>query len=338
MLQLNDNVYNKTTAPDEPKLKLWSSMGILLTYQCPAKCEFCYYNCGPEKTGLMSIENAVAAWQGLVRIAGQRAKVHITGGEPFLYWEHLQKLLLTADKLSLGQIDVIETNAYWAANQTQIAERLNFLNSYNVRKLKISYDPFHAEFVDYDKVKLLYDTACEVLGSDRILFRWQLYLQNPPQTDGLSEDQKLSLFLESCKQYPCRFTGRAANRLAQGLADKEVGQISAENCKKSFLDSKSIHIDPYGNVFNGVCSGIIIGNINKKPLDELWRIFNPANEEFLNVLFNSGPVGLLQEAAKSGYEKRRLYGSKCHLCTDLRQFFFDNGQLRQIISPKDCYN
>ncbi len=337
MLALNDNVYNKTTAPNESKLKLWTSMGLLLTYQCPAKCEFCYYNCGPDKSGLMSVETAIAAWQGLIRIAGKQAKVHITGGEPFLFWEHLGKLLSTANKLSLGQIDTIETNGYWAVNKTEIIERLNFLNP-NIHKLKISYDPFHAEFVDYDKVKLLYETACEVLGDDRVLFRWQLYLKNPPEMNGLSEDRKLSLFSESYKQYPFRFTGRAAGRLAQVLADKEVEKISAENCKKAFLDSKSIHIDPYGNVFNGVCSGIIIGNINDKPLDEIWQTFNPAEGEFLSVLFNNGPAGLFQqEAAKSGYEKRRLYGGKCHLCTDLRQFFFDKGQLRQIISPTDCY-
>jgi MoaA/NifB/PqqE/SkfB family radical SAM enzyme len=338
MLQLNDNAYNKTTAPDEPKLKLWNSMGLLLTYRCPARCEFCYYNCGPEKSGLMSIENAIAAWQGLIRIAGQYAKVHITGGEPFLYWEHLQQLLSTAAKLNLRPPDMIETNGYWAANRTEIIERLSFLNSHNVRRLKISYDPFHAEFVDYSKVKLLYETACQILGDGKVLFRWQQYLKEPPQFAGLSEDQKLSMFLESCKKYPCRFTGRAAGRLAQRLADKELEQISTENCKKAFLNSKSIHIDPFGNVFNGVCSGIIIGNINEKPLDELWQTFNPANEEFLNVLFNNGPVGLLEKATKSEYKKRRLYANKCHLCTDVRQFFFDKGQLRQIIGPKDCFS
>ncbi len=335
---LNDNAYNKIAAPDEPKLKLWTSAGLLLTYQCPAQCEFCYYNCGPQKSGLMSIENAVAAWQGLIRIAGARAKIHITGGEPFLYWQHLQQLLQTAAKLNLGPADIIETNGYWAGDRAEIIERLSFLNSHNVSRLKISYDPFHAEFVDYSKVKLLYEIACQVFGADRVLFRWQQYLKEPPQLAGLSEDQKLNLFLESYKQYPFRFTGKAAGRLAQQLADKEVEQISAENCKKAFLNSKSVHIDPFGNVFNGVCSGIIIGNINKKPLDELWQRFNPANEEFLNVLFNSGPVSLLEKATKSGYKKRRLYADKCHLCTDLRQFFFDKGQLRQIIGPRDCYN
>jgi organic radical activating enzyme len=305
----------------------------------------------------MSIENAIAAWQGLIRIAGAQAKIHITGGEPFLYWEHIQQLLSTADKLNLGPADIIETNGYWAENRTEITEKLNFLRRLNVRRFKISYDPFHAEFVDYNKVKLLYEIACEVFGEDRVLFRWLQYLKEPPQlarvssfassfakatedekaTEDKSEDRKFNLFLESYKQYPFRFTGRAAGKLAQAIADKEVEQISQENCKKAFLDSKSIHIDPYGNVFNGVCSGIIIGNIEETPLDELWQKFNPAQGEFLKVLFKNGPAGLEENATKSEYKKRRYYTNKCHLCSDLRQFFFDKGQWRQIIGPNSCY-
>jgi organic radical activating enzyme len=251
----------------------------------------------------LSIDKAIAAWRGLKNLSGEHAKIHITGGEPFLYWQHLQQILIAADALSLGPVDMIETNAYWATNQTQIIERLSFLNSHNVRKLKISYDPFHAEFVDFDRVKLLYETSCDLLGPDRVLLRWQHYLKEQPQINGLSQDQKLNLFVQSYRQYPCRFTGRAAGRLAKKLADEEICKIAMTNCKKAFLGSKSVHIDPFGNVFNGVCSGIVIGNINEKTLDTLWQAFNPAQEEFLCVLFTSGPVGFLEKAAKLGYKK-----------------------------------
>ena len=93
MSKLNDNAYNQTLSKDKPKLKLWTSMGLLLTYKCPAECAFCYYKCGPGKNGLISVQTAINAWQGLIAIAGKSAKIHITGGEPFLYWEHLAQLL-----------------------------------------------------------------------------------------------------------------------------------------------------------------------------------------------------------------------------------------------------
>ena len=86
MLDLSDNAYNRSRARDESKFKLWRSAGLLLTYRCNAACEFCYYHCAPEKGGLMPVEMALAAWRSLRTLAGDAAKVHLTGGEPFLYW------------------------------------------------------------------------------------------------------------------------------------------------------------------------------------------------------------------------------------------------------------
>ncbi|MBU1260101.1 MAG: radical SAM protein [Planctomycetes bacterium] len=337
MFELNDNAYNRSLSPEMPKFKLWTSMGLLLTYKCSAACAFCYYKCNPQKAGLISIANAIAAWKSLKTIAGESAKIHITGGEPFLYWQHLTKLLETAAELGLGPVDMVETNGFWADEKTDIIDKLKFLDSHNVKKLKISYDPFHAEFVEYDKVKLLAETACQILGPERVLVRWQEYIQKDLSVKNLSEEEKTAFFSNSIKEHPCRFTGRAADKLAQVSANKELEEIAKKSCKNSFLGAKGIHIDPYGNIFSGVCSGIIIGNINEKPLEQVWLDFNPTKEEFLSVLFNNGPAGLLEKAIKQGYEKSRLYSGKCHLCTALRQFFFDKRQLLKIIGPRDCY-
>jgi len=337
MFELNDNAYNQSLSPEMPKFKLWSSMGLLLTYKCSAACSFCYYKCNPQKAGLISIENAIAAWKSLKAIAGQSAKIHITGGEPFLYWQHLAKLLETAVKLGLGPVDMVETNGSWAENKADITDKLKFLDANNVKKLKISYDPFHAEFIEYNKVKLLAETACQILGSERVLVRWQEYLQEDLSGKNLSEEEKSELFSNTIKEHPCRFTGRAAEKIAQLSANKDVGKIAEKSCRNSFLGAKGVHIDPYGNIFSGVCSGIIIGNVNEKPLEQVWLDFDPTKEEFLGILFNKGPAGLLEKAVEQGYQKSRLYSDKCHLCTVLRQFFFDKGQLLKIIGPKDCY-
>jgi hypothetical protein len=105
------------------------------------------------------------------------------------------------------------------------------------------------------------------------------------------------------------------------------------------LGAKGVHIDPFGNVFSGTCSGIIIGNVNKTGLDDIWKQFGPAGNEFISTLFNFGPYGLLEEAGKLGYKnaKVKVYVSKCHLCASIRQFFFDNGLEESIIGPTECY-
>jgi hypothetical protein len=285
----------------------------------------------------MSVDMVVNAWQSLKVLAGDSAKIHITGGEPFLYWDHLQQILEQAKKLNLGKVDLIETNGFWATDEKIVRERLKILDELGIHRLKISCDPFHQEYVDIEPVKRLAGIAKELLGEKRVLVRWEKYLDSPIEMRGLSQDEINSQYRSAVKDYPCRFTGRAAVKLAELVAKDTVEQIAQANCKEAFLSAKGIHIDPFGNVFSGTCSGIIIGNINQSPLENIWRQFHPAKSEFIDTLFEVGPSGLLDRVAKLGYQKAEVYAGKCHLCTSMRQFLFDNGLERSIIGPAECY-
>jgi hypothetical protein len=46
---------------------------------------------------------------------------------------------------------------------------------------------------------------------------------------------------------------------------------------------------------------------------------------------------LLDEAVRLGYQPLKLYGDKCHLCTSLRQFFFEKAMHESTIGPAECY-
>jgi hypothetical protein len=80
------------------------------------------------------------------------------------------------------------------------------------------------------------------------------------------------------------------------------------------------------------------GNASKTPIDALWRQFDPERAEFFNSLFSDGPYGLLDYAKAHGYQPKAVYATKCHICTDLRQFFFDKTLFWSIISPDECYH
>jgi hypothetical protein len=80
-----------------------------------------------------------------------------------------------------------------------------------------------------------------------------------------------------------------------------------------------------------------VGNVKDKPLDQIWKEFDPERVEVVGTLFREGPGGLLEEAKELGYEERQLYASKCHLCADLRQFLFEKGKHKEIIGPAECY-
>jgi MoaA/NifB/PqqE/SkfB family radical SAM enzyme len=369
MNKLSDNTYNLGLGRSEPKLKLWSSAGLMLTYKCPASCEFCYYNSGPDKGGLMPVDMAIKAWQSLIDLAGERARVHITGGEPFLYFDHLLELAHQAQKLGLGGFDTVETNGFWATDRKVVLDRLGQLDKAGMGRLKVSWDPFHAEFIDIECVKTLVEAGREALGPDRILVRWEKYLEKDVELDpvrdtelGLDRDTELSLCRDvesahikdgqsspvqdgdrdelyrlAAKDYPCRFTGRASGAIAGLFADKNVSFLCGNACNSEFLSAKGVHIDPFGNVFSGVCSGIVVGNIAETDLESIWRGFDPGRMEVIGELFRNGPTGLLSEVVGLGFDKKACYADKCHLCSKLRQFFFDNGRYKSIIGPPEYY-
>ena len=334
MLELTDNLYNRDLARSEPKLKLWRSAGLLLTYRCNAACEFCYYHCSPQKAGLMPVETCIAAWRSLKVLAGQAARVHLTGGEPFLYWDHLLDILHAGTEQGLGPVDLVETNGFWATDERLVEERLNALVALGVRRFKVSIDPFHQEYVDLKPARRLARLAERVFGPARVLVRWEQYLADGSPVLGADRD---AAYVEAYHEHPFRFTGRAAGRPAELLASKPADAFASAHCLADFLGAKGVHIDPYGNVFSGTCSGIIVGNVNEKPLEEIWRQFHPGRSDLVGTLCRSGPHGLLEDARSLGYRQRDAYADKCHLCTHIRQFLLQHGAETRVVGPPDCY-
>jgi len=338
MKKLSENIYNSSKTKDKPKLKLWTSAGFMLTYKCNCRCEFCYYNCNSDQGGLIDPEIIVEGYRSLKNIAGESAKIHLTGGEAFLYWDQLVEIFQQLKKANLGSVDMLETNAFWAMDEKEIRERLKTLDRLGLNILKISCDPFHQEYVDIEPVRLLVKIAEEMLGSSRVMVRWRKYLDDPVEMKGKNQQEKNAHYIDTLKDYPCRFNGRAAGQLAKLFADKPIEKLANYNCLKGFLSAKGVHIDPFGNVFSGTCSGIIIGNLNQQSLENIWLNFDPAKNEIINILCESGPVGLLEKAKDQGFTPKALYAGKCHLCTNIRQFFFNGGLFKTTIGPRACYH
>ena len=338
MINLSENIYNIRVARHEPKFKLWRSAGLMLTYKCNCACEFCYYNCCPDKDGLMPVDTAISAWQSLRILAGDSAKIHITGGEPFLFWDHLLEILEQSQKQDLGKVDLIETNGFWATSEKIVRQRLKKLDELGMNRFKVSTDPFHEEYVDIEPVRRLAEMAVKILGSGRVLVRWQKYLENPIDMKSLSPAELEQQYIKAIRDYPCRFTGRAAGRPAELVASKTIESLAGMNCEPDFLSAKSVHIDPFGNVFSGTCSGIIVGNVSQIPLVDIWKQFDPRDGGLIGTLFNMGPCGLLAEAEKQGYKGAEFYAGKCHLCTRIRQFLLEHGLVESVIGPAECYS
>ena len=153
-------------------------------------------------------------------------------------------------------------------------------------------------------------------------------------SDAASRDAR---WRAAAEDFHCRFTGRAAGELADLFADKHVEAFEGADCMAAFLAAKGVHIDPYGNVFSGLCSGIIVGNVEQTPLETIWKEFDPRRVDVVQVLVSEGPRGLLRIAEERGYQAPAYFAGKCHLCACVRNFFFDNGGYEMIIGPSEVY-
>jgi len=337
MIELSENIFNRERGRHEAKLKLWRSAGLLVTYKCNCACAFCYYNCGPQKNGLMPTETALGVWRSLQTMAGERAKIHLTGGEPFLYWDRLLEILEQGRRQGLGKVDMVETNGFWATSEQLVRQRVRLLDELGVERLKISVDVFHQEYVEIEVVRLLARISREILGPGRVLVRWEDCLQQAEMVRDLPEEQRQRKYIRSVRQHRCRFTGRAAEAVGTLVADKRLEQLVGTDCRSEFLGAKGIHVDPYGNVFSGTCSGIVIGNVEQMPLEQIWKQFDPRTSGLIGVLFERGPAALAEQAIPMGFEPAALYADKCHLCTAVRRFLFERGREKTVLGPADCY-
>ena len=315
---------------------LWFNTGTV----CNLTCDNCYIESSPNNDRLVYLtRDEVAAYLDEIRdLALPVEEIGITGGEPFLYFDHLVELLAEAQQRKLIGLDAIETNAYWAKDRDTVLKKLKILKALGIKRVKISWDPFHAEYIDEENVILLADIAKEVFGPENVRVRWDKYLGSGIDMKSLNLTQRCDMYKQGMIDFSVRLSGRAASSLAPMIEGKSVKELTVQNCANPFLSSKGVHIDPYGNVFSGLCSGISLGNVTKDSLKDIWKSFDPLNMPLVGSLVKGSPGALLDEAADLGFEVQPKYGSKCHLCSEVRQFFFDKAQYYPIISPAECYS
>ncbi|MBI9018236.1 MAG: hypothetical protein JEZ07_13350 [Phycisphaerae bacterium] len=339
-IDINANAYNCGVGRVDMKYKIWSSAGIMLTYWCPAACSCCYVHCGPDAGSAeteMSVEMAIECWKDIRRLAGDRGLLHLTGGEPFGDYGRLIKILEIAHDEKLQGLEKIETNAYWCTDEKVVRQRLTELKALGVKKLHISTDIYHQEFIPIENVQLLVNIGREILGEDGLQIRWLDYFENPVSTKNMSAEQRLEVFKENYFLRKERLLGRAVAELPAVLELKGIEELSKYNCRRSIFGAKHIHIDGAGNVFSGTCVGIKIGTISQSAgLYDLWCNYNPEKHPIFSILAKKGPVGLLDILKNTELENKK-YADKCHLCYEIRRYLYENAMFIEHIGPGICY-
>lgn len=322
---------------------VWEFAGLLLTYWCNARCALCYVYSSPRRGGRLDLPDALRVWRGLDELAaahGRQMRIHLSGGEPFGDWPHLLSIVRAARDAGLSRLEKVETNAFWATSDALVRVRLEQLDALGMERLVVSSDVYHQRFVPFERVRRCVEVGRQVLGRGRVRVRWWDFYRRPLDPRALPPARRLRCYAAALRRHRERLTGRAADRLARLLPRHPAEHFRDQHCTAQILQSRHVHIDPYGHVFPGVCNGIILGNALRERIPVLWSRLATDWERnpVLAAVVRGGSYALLQHAREFGYrELERGYADRCHLCHHVRRFLHARGIWPECIGPAECY-
>lgn len=330
-------------ASSDPQLAVWEYAGLMVTYWCNARCAFCYVYSSPDRGGRLPRDDAVRIWAELDRLAaahGRTMRIHLAGGEPFGDWPHLLSIVRAARDAGLTPLEKVETNAFWATSDGLARARLEQLTALGMEKLVVSADVYHQEFIPIERVRRCVEIARQVLGRGRVTVRWWDFFNQPSSLRGASREAKQRAYAAALSRHADRLVGRAADMLAPLYERRPAEHFAGQRCAAEVLQSRHIHVDAYGNVFPGVCSGIILGNARQRSIGDIWHALarDWRKHAVVSAVVRGGSYELFRSARALGYRPLAGgYANKCHLCQHVRQYLFERGGWEDTLGPAECY-
>ena len=134
-------------------------------------------------------------------------------------------------------------------------QRLKQLDNLGMQRLKVSCDPFHQQFVDISHVQRLVRVARDLLGPERVLVRWEDYLQANDLPLQAPRPTTHSISIRPAADHPCRFTGRAADDLIDQPQTHRLGELRTACCVQSFLGPRGSILTPSAMSLAGHAAG-----------------------------------------------------------------------------------
>ena len=320
------------------KIERLFSGGVITNYYCSSACKHCLYNSSPSwKKEYMTEEMADKVFKTLKNFSV--FSVHIGGGEPFLNFEGLKKVIQKANENDV-YIEYIETNASWVENEDDVKRKLRELKNLGIETILVSISPFHNEYIPFKKVLRLIQLLDEVgIG----IFPWiesfanEIRRLNIDKTHSLSECK--DIFGENYIRYlPQRYyltlNGRAIKTFEEYFPTKTADEIIKNSSACFELYSKShFHMDLFGNFIPNPCVGFRIS------IDDLGKELDTSKYFFVSLLYTQGVKGLFEFAKENyGYTPSKRFLNKCSLCFDIRRFLvLDKNVEAPDLGPREFY-
>jgi MoaA/NifB/PqqE/SkfB family radical SAM enzyme len=325
------------------------SGGILLSYKCTSECKHCMYACSPRwKADWLSEKDAEKILNQLAdkiqpspfgpNEIGINYGLHFTGGEPFLNFDLLLKIVEMANEHGIPST-FVETNCFWCTNDETTRGKLEQLKKVGLHGILISVNPFILEQVPFERTERAAKISKEIFGKSVIIYQGFFY----HQFKGFNIKNCLSFeeYLqkaghESLYHIELLPMGRVAYKLAHLYKKYPAKIFFGESCREELTRNWHIHIDNYCNYVTGYCGGISLGDA--RDLDSLHEI-DLDKKPILEALVTD--LKKLYEFGVEEFEYKELaegYISKCHFCVDIRKCLAKQTDEFEELRPREFYS
>jgi len=285
------------------------------TNRCNASCDHCYQCAGPRgsrnrKAEHLELDVMIRCIREAAELSCIGSRLHLAGGEAFLYMEECIRLVEEAKRCQIQQIGAT-TNAFWAKDLKEARSICSKLKEAGLTSLEVSCDYWHHQNIPPEAVNHCL-IACREVDIDTNL----RFLTTRAHS------------IEECISYISPEALGAVSRITSGPVFGTGRAKEKIDCKDLYQQRDSLHavcynalnltISSSGDVFP-CCAGFdqtkeyLIGNVKEKSLKEITQAMN-CNPILRRLVFR-GPYSFLPILKKYGFTfQTEEYNTACQLC------------------------
>jgi hypothetical protein len=292
-----------------------ATIGLVLGYECNIRCRHCLWGDTLENPMRMTTEDARRYVDESTEL-GNIWLVGFTGGEAFMFKKVMQETMLYAAR-TYGLPSCIGSNSSFATSKAKALKILGQYRGIGLRRLQLSVDDYHQEWVALERVKNAVEAARELEIKSTLVCivsektrKAKDYLRDMGVEEGP--------FVEMAEA-PCTPVGFAAERIDPGDFKRWDG-VPSDWC--SML--RVLNVLPDGSV--QMCCGAPFtkdvfraGNAKREKLVDIVR---RAESDPLFTALSAGfgvrhLIPILESAGYGHLIKYGQYASSCDACHDL---------------------
>lgn len=265
--------------------------------------------------------------------------VHFTGGEPFLNFDLLLKVVRIARELKIPST-FVETNSFWCIDDKVTREKLLQLKDEGLHGILISVNPFILEQLPFERTERATRIGREIFRENAIIYQEFFYSQfkKLDVKDTLSFNGYLQRIdpadlYENVELLPI---GRATYMLNHLYRKYPAKQFFSESCIEELTRGWHVHVDNYCNYMTGYCAGISLGD--GREIDSICQGIDLDSRPILKALTTDLKRLFEFGVGEFDYKERAQgYISKCHLCLDVRRHIAQKTDRFEELRPREFY-